>query len=118
VDYVQDGGGSQVNFDWTIPKQDLHTPAINLARSSDLAVVFVNLGEDEGADLSNIDLSGVQNQLVSDVAAANPNTVVVINSGSAVTMPWAGVRHRRERRRPTTHRQPCGCRPVGTVRRG
>jgi beta-glucosidase len=32
----------------------------------------------------------VQNQLVSSVAAAQPNTVVVVNTGSAVTMPWAG----------------------------
>src|SRR5207247_10341910 len=32
-----------------------------------------------------------QNHLVADVAAANPNTVVVVNSGSAVTMPWAGA---------------------------
>jgi hypothetical protein len=40
-------------------------------------------------DLNNIDLSSAQNQLVTDVAAANPNTVVVVNSGSAITMPWA-----------------------------
>jgi beta-glucosidase len=52
--------------------------------------VVVSLGEGEGADLGAIDISGVQNQLVSSVAAAQPNTVVVVNSGSAVTMPWAG----------------------------
>jgi len=91
VDYFQDGGGSQVFLNWTIPNQNLHDPAVALARASDLAIVFVNLAEGEGGDLSNIDLSGVQNQLVSDVAAAQPNTVVVINSGSAVTMPWAGA---------------------------
>jgi beta-glucosidase len=91
VDYFQDGGGSQVFLNWTIPNQNLHDPAVALARSSDLAIVFVDLAEGEGGDLSSIDLSGVQNQLVSDVAAAQPNTVVVINSGSAVTMPWAGA---------------------------
>jgi beta-glucosidase len=90
VDYFQDGGGSQISLGWQIPNQNLHDPAVALARSSDVAVVFVNNAEGEGADLNNIDLSGVQNQLVSDVAAANPNTVVVVNSGSAVTMPWAG----------------------------
>ena len=91
VDYFQDGGGSQVSLNWQIPNQNLHGPAVALARSSDVAVVFVSNAEGEGADLGNIDLSGVQNQLVSDVAAANPNTVVVVNSGSAVTMPWANA---------------------------
>ncbi|MEN3306230.1 MAG: beta-glucosidase [Micromonosporaceae bacterium] len=91
VDYFQDGGGSQVSLNWQIPNQNLHDPAVALARGSDVAVVFVSNAEGEGADLNTIDLSGVQNQLVGDVAAANPNTVVVVNSGSAVTMPWAGA---------------------------
>jgi len=90
VDYFQDGGGSQIALNWQVPNQDLLTPAVNAARGADLAVVFVSQGEGEGADLSGIDLSGVQNQLVSSVAAAQPNTVVVLDSGSAVTMPWAG----------------------------
>jgi beta-glucosidase len=46
--------------------------------------------ESEGSDLGGIDLSSAQNNLISAVAAANPNTVVVLNTGSAVTMPWAG----------------------------
>jgi beta-glucosidase len=91
VDYFQDGGGSQISLNWTIPNQNLHDPAVALARTSDLAIVFVSLAEGEGGDLSSIDLSSVQNQLISDVAAAQPNTVVVINSGSAVTMPWVGA---------------------------
>ena len=51
--------------------------------------MFVDNAEGEGADLNNIDLAAAQNQLISGVAAANPNTVVVVNTGSAVTMPWA-----------------------------
>ncbi|MCU1681243.1 MAG: bglK [Amycolatopsis sp.] len=90
VDYFQDGGGSVANLGWTIPNQNLHDPAVAAARNSDMAVVFVSNAGSEGGDLNNIDLSGVQNQLVSDIAAVNPNTVVVVNSGSAVTMPWAG----------------------------
>jgi beta-glucosidase len=90
VDYFQDGGGSQVALSWQVPDQDLLTPAVNAARAANLAVVVVDKGAGEGADLSDIDLSGVQNQLVSSVAAAQPNTVVVVNTGSAVTMPWAG----------------------------
>ena len=53
-----------------------------------MAVVFVGLLEQEGADLSSIDLSPAENKLISAVAHANPNTVVVLNTGSAVTMPW------------------------------
>jgi len=90
VDYFQDGGGSQLNLGWIIPNQNLHDAAVTAARNANLAVVFVSKGEGEGADLSNIDLSTDQNQLVTDVAAAQPNTVVVVNSGSAVTMPWLG----------------------------
>ncbi|MEZ0096160.1 glycoside hydrolase family 3 C-terminal domain-containing protein [Streptacidiphilus sp. EB129] len=61
--------------------------AAALAASSSVAVVFVNKGEGEGTDLGDIDL-GSQNALISAVAAANPNTIVVLNTGSAVTMPW------------------------------
>ncbi len=90
VDYFQDGGGDQVNLNWQIPNQDLVTPAVNAAKAANVAVVFVNNPEGEGADLNNIDLSSAQNNLISSVAAAQPNTVVVLNTGSAVTMPWAG----------------------------
>ena len=62
--------------------------AASLAASSSVAVVFASYNEAEGSDLGSIDLSGSQNQLISAVAAANPNTIVVLNTGSAVTMPW------------------------------
>ncbi len=44
--------------------------------------------ETEGADLSTIDLPASENQLIEAVAAASPDTVAVLNTGSAVTMPW------------------------------
>jgi beta-glucosidase len=62
--------------------------ATSLAASSSVAVVFVSKSESEGSDLTNIDLASSDNSLISAVAAANPHTVVVVNSGSAVTMPW------------------------------
>ncbi len=62
--------------------------AASLAASSSVAVVFVSNFETEGSDLSSIDLSSSANSLISAVAAANPNTIVVLNTGSAVTMPW------------------------------
>ncbi|MEY9928625.1 beta-glucosidase [Catenulispora sp. GP43] len=62
--------------------------AAALAAKSSVAVVFVSTSESEGSDLSGIDLSSANNALISAVADANPNTIVVLNTGSAVTMPW------------------------------
>ena len=62
--------------------------AAALAASSSVAVVFANLGESEGSDLGSIDLGSSADSLISAVAAANPHTIVVLNTGSAVTMPW------------------------------
>jgi beta-glucosidase len=62
--------------------------AATLAAGSSVAVVFANLNESEGSDLTSIDLGSAQDSLISAVAAANPNTIVVLNTGSAVVMPW------------------------------
>jgi beta-glucosidase len=64
--------------------------AVNLARNSSVAVVFASYFTSEGSDIGNINLSGNSDTLISQVAAANPNTIVVLNTGSAVTMPWLG----------------------------
>ncbi len=89
VDYYQAGGGDSVSLGWRVPSQtSLLDQAVALARSSDVAVVFASDFETEGADLTSIDLPGEQNQLIRAVAAANPNTIVVLHTGSAVTMPW------------------------------
>ncbi|WP_197091998.1 glycoside hydrolase family 3 C-terminal domain-containing protein [Streptacidiphilus albus] len=78
------GSGTTVNYN----DGSSDSSAASLAASSSVAVVFVGNDESEGSDLSSIDLSGAENSLISAVAAANPNTVVVLNTGSAVTMPW------------------------------
>ncbi len=63
--------------------------AVTLAQQSNVAIVFAsnNYGN-EGSDQSTIDLPNNQNALISAVAAANPNTIVVLNTNSASTMPW------------------------------
>jgi beta-glucosidase len=61
--------------------------AAKLAKASDVAVVMVGANEGEGAD-HPIDLSPEQNKLIETVAAANPKTIVVLKTGSAVPMPW------------------------------
>ena len=76
--------GVSVKYDAGI----LPITAAALAKSSSVAVVFVGDSDTEGADETGIDLSLTDNALISAVAAANPNTVVVLNTGSAVTMPW------------------------------
>jgi beta-glucosidase len=65
--------------------------ARDLAAGSDVAVVVVGLTpewESEGFDRPDLSLPGAQDRLVAEVAAAQPNTVVVMVAGSAVEMPW------------------------------
>jgi beta-glucosidase len=58
------------------------------AKSADVAIVFAYQWESEGFDLQTLDLSAEQNKLIETVAAANPKTVVVLETGSPATMPW------------------------------
>ena len=62
--------------------------AAALAGASSVAIVFATVWTSEGMDLPDLSLPNGQDALVSAVAAANPNTVVVIESGGPVTMPW------------------------------
>jgi len=65
--------------------------AAHLAAASDVAIVCVGFGGDwqsEGFDRPDMALPGKQDELVEQVAAANPRTIVVLNSGSPITMPW------------------------------
>ena len=89
VDFYQNAGGDSLSLGWQMPGQpSLLDEAVALARTSDVAVVFASDFETEGEDLRDIDLPGAQNALIAAVAAANPRTIVVLNTGSAVTMPW------------------------------
>jgi len=65
--------------------------AVEAAQAAEVAIVVVGTSaavESEGFDRKDLDLPGLQNQLVEAVAAANPRTIVVVNSGSPVLMPW------------------------------
>jgi beta-glucosidase len=62
--------------------------AAALAKSADVALVFAYQWESEGMDLDGLSLPGKQDDLIATVAAANPRTVVVLETGTAVTMPW------------------------------
>jgi len=59
-----------------------------LAKQSDVAIVFVHQWTSEDFDLPNLSLPNNQDALIDQVASANPRTIVVLETGSAVTMPW------------------------------
>ena len=62
--------------------------AVALAKASDIAIVFAVEHQSEGGDLPSLSLPDQQDALISAVAAANPHTIVVLETGGAVTMPW------------------------------
>jgi len=75
-------------------KKDYLKEAVDAAKASDIAVVIVGLDgewESEGYDRKSMDLpkDGSQDRLIDAVLKANPRTIVVNQSGSPVTMPWA-----------------------------
>lgn len=62
--------------------------AASVARAAKVAIVFASTIEGEGHDRKNLKLPGNQGELISAVAAANPKTIVVLNTGGPVLMPW------------------------------
>lgn len=62
--------------------------AAALAKNSDVAIVFAYQWESEDMDLPSLSLPENQNALIAKVAEANPHTIVVLETGGPVTMPW------------------------------
>lgn len=65
--------------------------AVALAKASDKAIIVAGLNADwesEGYDRPNLSLPMRQDELITRVAEAQPNTIVIIQAGSAVSMPW------------------------------
>lgn len=80
-----------VTLGWQSPDNDAIASAVAAAKNADVAVVVVNDDEMEDGDRQNLTLPGAQDDLVAAVAAANPKTVVVLNTGAPVLMPWLGA---------------------------
>lgn len=76
--------GARVTYD----SGDDVARAAALAKSAQVAIVFAVQHESEGMDLKSLSLPGNQDALIEAVAAANPHTIVVLETGGAVTMPW------------------------------
>ncbi|RMI36710.1 beta-glucosidase [Actinomadura harenae] len=85
-----EGTAQRIRLAWSTPQlvRDGIAAAVRTAEHARTAVVFAYDEGTEGADRSSLALPGPQNALISAVAAANPRTVVVLNTGSSVTMPW------------------------------
>lgn len=84
--------GSELGVRPPLPPDGLDR-AVAAAAVADVAVVVVGTNDDwesEGHDRRSLALPGDQDGLVAAVAAANPRTVVVVNTGAPVTMPWVG----------------------------
>ncbi|SCB58845.1 beta-glucosidase [Rhizobium aethiopicum] len=67
--------------------------AVEIARNADVALLFVGRDgewDTEGLDLPDMRLPGRQEELIEKVAAANANTVVVLQTGGPIEMPWLG----------------------------
>ena len=76
--------GTKIDFE---AGTDLQS-AVKLAKGADLAIVFAHQWESEDMDLPSLSLPDKQDELIEQIAAANPHTVVVLETGTAVTMPW------------------------------
>ena len=75
---------ASIGFDPGLYPQD----AAALAARSDVAIVFVSKYEAEGFDSPDLSLPGNQDAIVEATVAANPNTIVVLETGNPVAMPW------------------------------
>jgi beta-glucosidase len=102
---LEAGRAYRIRIDYVslpIPFQSMHLgirlpagdvqEAVQAARDADAAIVFVGSSrssETEGRDRADMALAGRQNELVEAVLAANPNTIVVLNNGAPLELPWA-----------------------------
>jgi beta-glucosidase len=71
--------------------KDMIAEAVKLAKRSDVVVLVAGLNpewESEGFDRVDMKLPGAQDELIERIAKANKNTIVVLNVGSPVEMPW------------------------------
>lgn len=93
VEFFQDGGDCVAQLNWQIPGKSLYADALAAAKASDVAIVCVSTHrmEGEGHDRPSMDLPGNQAALIQAVSAVNKKTVVILNTGTPVTMTnWLG----------------------------
>jgi beta-glucosidase len=88
LEYYQNEGGATISFGWGKIERHLDKRAVDLAAKVDASVVCVGFNahtEGEGAD-RKFELTPEEEQLINEVAAVNPHTIVVITAGGNVSM--------------------------------
>jgi len=90
VEYFQHGGQAVARLDWAGAEDGPYADAMAAARRSDVALVFVSTKgtEGEGSDRPSMSLPEDQDELIRAVTAVNKKTIVVLNNGTPVLMPW------------------------------
>ena len=90
VEYFQHGGQALARLDWARLGDGPYADAVKAAQKSDVALVFVSTKGTEGetSDRPSMSLPQAQDDLIRAVAAANKKTIVVLNNGTPVLMPW------------------------------
>jgi beta-glucosidase len=92
VEYYENGGSEIIQFGWDYKssrvRNNLLTEAVNIAKNAEVAILFVGSTEyieSEGYDRTGgLSLLAGQDKLISAIASANPNTIVVVYSGTPV----------------------------------
>lgn len=90
-EFYENGGHAIVGLGFSEEDLTMQNKAVELASKADTAIVFAGLSanfESEEVDRKTYNLPDAQNELISKVAAVNPRTIVVINAGNPVGMPW------------------------------
>ncbi|MCG7378759.1 glycoside hydrolase family 3 C-terminal domain-containing protein [Paenibacillus sp. ACRSA] len=92
VHYTSDGAPAalaSIALEWYPNTDESYIQeAVQCAEEADYAIIVVNDYMTENYDKPNLDLPGAQNSLIAAVASSNPNTIVVLNTGGPVAMPW------------------------------
>ena len=90
AEYYQSGGNAVAQLRILEPDADLFSEVVQAARASDVAIVCVTTRgtEGEGQDRPSMALPDNQDELIRQVVSANPRTIVVLNNGTPVSMPW------------------------------
>jgi beta-glucosidase len=85
---VECTGTGAIHVGWQTPEQDLLAAAVKAAKEADVAIVFAGERAGEGYDRTGLRTPGDLDAVIEAVAAANPRTVVVLNTAGPVAMPW------------------------------
>jgi beta-glucosidase len=93
LEYFESTGNARVKLVFEEPDADADAQsriaaAVDAARRSDVAIIVAGIEEGEFRDRAFLGLPGLQEQLITDVAATGTPVVVVTIGGSAITMPW------------------------------